>query len=141
MSFEVGDSRDDSRLFFCLFASFSTLSRSKSALPPSHLGIVQINLPSALGLASVQLVAPRRTCLCSGVVCYRKALCLCSDCVRKRVFTHRTPNPTIFDCHALTSVCSRLLPPLVVIIGILFLFIRNELRGKSWYDAVFKKLF
>ena len=43
-------------LIFCLFASFSPLSRSKSALPPSHLGIVQINLPSALGLASVQLV-------------------------------------------------------------------------------------
>ena len=27
------------------------------------LGIVQINLPSALGLASVQLAAPRQTCL------------------------------------------------------------------------------
>ena len=43
-----------------------------------------------LRVSYCQLVAPRQTCLCSGVVCYRKSLCLCSDCVRKRVFTHRS---------------------------------------------------
>ena len=76
MSPEVGDSRDDSRLFLFYVASPSTLSRSKSALPPSHLGIVQINLPSALGLASGQPVAVWQTYLRSAVVCYRKELSL-----------------------------------------------------------------
>ena len=56
MSPEVGDSWETPSYFLSI-CEFLPLSRSKSALPPSHLGIVQINLPSALGLASVQLVA------------------------------------------------------------------------------------
>ena len=61
-------------LIFCLCSPNSFEQILKSALPPSHLGIVQINLPSALGLASVQLVAPRQTCLrgalCDSHCCY-----------------------------------------------------------------------
>ena len=72
MSPEVGDNREILAYFFVCVASPSTLSRSKYALPPSHLGIVQINLPSALSLASVQPVAVWQTHLLSAVVCYRK---------------------------------------------------------------------
>ena len=73
MSFEVRG-RCETPSYFLSICEFLTLSRSKSALPPSHLGIVQINLPSALGLASVQLVAPRVTCLRCRVVAYRFAI-------------------------------------------------------------------
>lgn len=48
MSFEVRG-RFTTPSYFLSICEFSPLSRSKSALPPSHLGIVQINLPSALG--------------------------------------------------------------------------------------------
>ena len=62
MSFEVGDSRETLAYFYFMLR-VPYFEQIKSALPPSHLGIVQINLLSALGLASVQLVAPRQTCL------------------------------------------------------------------------------